>query len=136
VHDVLLEATVQAVPDEVGGEARSSNSKGGMVDEACRQRQRYPQQRDGLGVCEDASGRTEEGSQGVYMGHAVERLGRVPPTRLAAGELGDGPAEMDAAIFHDHFKQLYGRAPSGKMEVLKHVSKHIPKQHVLTPHGS
>jgi hypothetical protein len=35
---------------------------------------------------------------------------------------------MNAAIFHDHFKQLYGRAPSGKMEVLKH----IPKQRVFT----
>jgi hypothetical protein len=28
------------------------------------------------------------------------------------GELGGGSAEMNAAIFHDHFKQLYGRAPS------------------------
>jgi hypothetical protein len=55
----------------------------------------------------------------------VERLGRVHP----AGELGDGSAEMNAAIFHAHFKQIYGRAPaSGKMEVLKH----IPKQRVFT----
>jgi hypothetical protein len=46
-----------------------------------------------------------------------------------AGELGDGSAEIiNAAIFYDHFKQLYGRAPPGKMEVLKH----IPKQHVFT----
>jgi hypothetical protein len=45
-----------------------------------------------------------------------------------AGELGGGSAEMNAAIFHDHFKQLYGRAPSGKMVVLKH----IPKQRVFT----
>jgi hypothetical protein len=44
------------------------------------------------------------------------------------GELGYGSAEMNAAIFHGHFKQLYGRAPSGKMEVLKH----IPKQRVFT----
>jgi hypothetical protein len=35
---------------------------------------------------------------------------------------------MNAAIFNDHFKQLYGRAPSGKMEVLKHT----PKQRVFT----
>jgi hypothetical protein len=44
-----------------------------------------------------------------------------------ARELGGGSAEMSATIFHDHFKQLYGRAPSGKMEVLKH----IPKQRVF-----
>jgi len=40
-----------------------------------------------------------------------------------AGELGDGSAEINAAIFHDHFKQLYGRLPSGKMGVLQHVEQ-------------
>jgi hypothetical protein len=41
-----------------------------------------------------------------------------------SGELGDGSAEvMNAAIFHDHFKQLYGRLPSGKMEVLQHAEQ-------------
>jgi hypothetical protein len=35
---------------------------------------------------------------------------------------------MNAVIFHGHFKQLHGRAPSDKMEVLKH----IPKQRVFT----
>ena len=40
-----------------------------------------------------------------------------------AGELGDGSAEVNAAIFHDHFKQLYGRTPSGKMGVLQHVEQ-------------
>jgi hypothetical protein len=40
-----------------------------------------------------------------------------------SGELGDGSAEMNAAIFHGHFKQLYGRLPSGKMGVLQHVEQ-------------
>jgi hypothetical protein len=40
-----------------------------------------------------------------------------------AGELGDDSAEISSAIFHDHFKQLYGRLPSGKMGVLQHVEQ-------------
>jgi hypothetical protein len=40
-----------------------------------------------------------------------------------AGELGDGSAEINSAIFHDHFKQLYGRLPPGKMGVLQHVEQ-------------
>jgi hypothetical protein len=30
---------------------------------------------------------------------------------------------MSAAVFHDHFKQLYGRLPTGKMGVLQRVEQ-------------
>jgi hypothetical protein len=33
--------------------------------------------------------------------------------------------EQLTQLFHDHFKQLYGRLPSGKMELLQHVDSSV-----------